>query len=76
MKTAGIDVVRIVWAHEYEPLCVEPSADCPGYVRVLAKTDEAREHWGPLDFTMPAKMALMLAEAIKACAQEEGSDRS
>ena len=70
MKNAGIDVVRIVWAAEYEPLCVEPSADVPGYVRVLAKTAEAVEFWGRVDFSMPKEMALRLAEAIDACARE------
>lgn len=71
MKQAGIDVVRIVWGAEYEPLYVEPSADCPGYVRVLAKTEESQEFWGKVDFSMPAEMARMLARAILACADEQ-----
>jgi hypothetical protein len=70
-KNAGIDVVRIVWSAEYEPLHVEPSADCPGYVRLLTKTDESTEFYGKVDFTLPKEMALMLAAAIKACAEEQ-----
>lgn len=71
MKTSGIDVVRIVWGAEVEPLHVEPSADCPGYVRVLAKTPEAIEFWGKVDFTMERNFALQFADAIKACAEEQ-----
>jgi hypothetical protein len=71
VKEAGIDVVRIVWGAEYEPLHVEPSADCPGYVRVLAKTPESEEFWGKVDFAMPAEMARQLAKAIVACADEQ-----
>lgn len=72
MKTSGIDVVRIVWMAEYEPLHVEPSADVPGYVRLLAKTPEAEKFWGVLDASMPAEMARLLASALMACADEEG----
>jgi hypothetical protein len=71
MEKAGIDVVRIVWSDEYEPLHVEPSADCPGYVRVLAKTEDSEKFWGKVDFTLPKDMALMLAKAIQACAEEQ-----
>lgn len=71
MNKTGIDVVRVVWSAEYEPLCVEPSADCPGYVRVLAKTPEAVKFWGPVDIALPKDMALMLAKAIQACAEEQ-----
>lgn len=71
---AGIDVVRIVWAQEYENLCVEPSADCPGYVRVLTKTEAARQFYGPLELTLPVEMAIKLAEAITACAKEQAKE--
>jgi hypothetical protein len=71
MKTAGIDVVRIVWSAEYEPLHVEPSGDCPGYVRISAKTKESEEFWGKVDFSVPKNFALMLAQAIQACANEQ-----
>jgi hypothetical protein len=71
MKTAGIDVVRIVWSGEYEPLHVEPSADAPGYVRLLTKTPESEEFWGKADLVMPAEMARMLAKALIACADEQ-----
>jgi hypothetical protein len=73
VNKAGIDVVRIVWAESYENLHVEPSADCPGYVRVLAKTEDSQEFWGKVDFTMPKEMALALAAAIKACAEEQSA---
>lgn len=71
LKQAGIDVVRIVWATSYEPLHVEPSADAPGYVRLLAKTQESIEFWGKVDITLPKDMALKLAEALAACANEQ-----
>jgi hypothetical protein len=71
MKNAGVDVVRIVWASETEPLHVEPSPDVPGYVRVLTKTQESEDYWGKVDFTMPAEMALAFAAAVKACAEEQ-----
>jgi hypothetical protein len=71
MEKAGIDVVRIVWSAEYEPLHVEPSADAPGYVRFLAKTKEAEEFWGKVDVTMPPAMARMVAKALIACAEEQ-----
>jgi hypothetical protein len=71
MKQAGIDVVRIVWAAEYEPLHVEPSADCPGYVRLLTKTNESEAFWGKADLAMPAEMARMLGKALLACADEQ-----
>ena len=74
MKKSGIDVVRIVWTEAYEPLHVEPSADCPGYVRILAKTPEAEEFWGRVDLSMPAEMARLLASAIVACADDNESD--
>jgi len=68
---AGIDVVRHVWGEEYDPLMVAPSADCPGYVRIYAEGAEAVEFWGRVDFAIPKEMALKLAEAIKACAEEQ-----
>jgi hypothetical protein len=71
VKQAGIDVVRIVWSAEYEPLHVEPSADAPGYVRVLAKTPAAEEFWGKVDLTLPVEMARQLAKAIDCCATEQ-----
>lgn len=76
MERSGIDIVRIVWHEEYEPLCVEPSADCPGYVRVLAKTDDARTFWGPVDLAMPAEMAKKLGQALQACAGEESNKKA
>lgn len=71
MKTAGIDIVRLVWAEDYEPLTVEPSADCPGYVRVYAKDGASKEFWGSVDFNMPKDFALQLAAAVTACAEEQ-----
>jgi hypothetical protein len=71
MKQAGVDVVRIVWAAEYEPLHVEPSADGPGYVRLLTKTKESEEFWGRVDITMPVELARALAAALVACADEQ-----
>lgn len=71
MKQAGIDVVRIVWSAEYESLHVEPCADRPGYVRVLAKTEESETFYGKVDLTLPKDMAQMLAKAIAACAEEQ-----
>jgi hypothetical protein len=73
MEKAGIDVVRIVWSAEYAPLHVEPSAEGPGYVRILAKTDESAEFWGKVDLLLPADMARMLAKALTACADESGA---
>jgi hypothetical protein len=75
MKQAGIDVVRIVWSAEYEPLHVEQFADCPGYVRLLAKTNESQDFWGKADLTMPAEMARMLSKALAACADEQDADK-
>jgi hypothetical protein len=72
-KQAGIDVVRIVWMAEYEPLHVEPSTDCPGYVRLLAKTEASQEFWGRVDIAMPVEMARAVAAALEACANEQGS---
>lgn len=71
MKTAGIDVVRIVWSAEYEPLHVSPSAEGPGYVQLHALNEGSRNFWGAVDLTLPADMALALAEALKACAEEQ-----
>lgn len=73
MKTAGIDVVRHVWCAEYEPLVVAPSAECPGYVLVETRSEEAKEFWGKVSITLPREMALQLAEAIRACAEEQAS---
>lgn len=75
MNNAGIDVVRIVWSAEYEPLHVEPSADCPGYVRLLTKTKESEEFYGKVDVTLPVDMARMLAKALQACADEQEQDK-
>lgn len=74
MKRTGIDVVRIVWAEEYEPLHVEPSADCPGYVRVATKSTDAEQFWGVVGLTMPADFARQLAKAILACADEQDAE--
>jgi hypothetical protein len=71
MSDSGIDVIRSVWMAEYEPLHVEPSADVPGSVRVLAKTKDAEDYWGKLDITLPAEMARLLAKALVACADEQ-----
>jgi hypothetical protein len=71
MKEAGIDVVRAVWCAEYEPLHVEPSADCPGYVRIVAKSQDAASFWGKVDFTMPPEMARELGKALIATADEQ-----
>lgn len=70
MKDAGIDVVRHVWCVEYEPLIVGPSADCPGYVQVQTKGEEAAQFWGPINLTLPREMAVKLGEALIACAKE------
>lgn len=69
--SGGIDVVRFVWSKECENLTVRPSGDVPGYVNVIAEGKEAIEFWGPVNLTMPKEMALYLAEAIKACAEEQ-----
>lgn len=71
MKEAGIDVIRAVWSAEYPPLHVEPSAECPGYVRLVAKQGESEGFWGRLDVTMPREFALLLAKAIHDCASEQ-----
>jgi hypothetical protein len=71
MKTAGIDVIRVVWSQDYDPLTVAPSADCPGYVTVEPRGADAESFWGKFSITMPKELALQLAEAIRACAEEQ-----
>lgn len=71
MKESGIDVVRNVWCAEYEPLVVSPSADCPGYVQVHTPDQASEEFWGNVRLVLPREMALRLAEALTACANEQ-----
>lgn len=71
MNECGIDVVRSVWMAEYEPITVSPSGDCPGYVQITTEGSESEEFWGKCRLVMPKGMALKLAEAIKACAEEQ-----
>jgi hypothetical protein len=58
------------------PLTVGADVDGLGLVRIFARSDEAKEYWGSIDFTIPPEMAQVMARALllSALPQEAAGD--
>jgi hypothetical protein len=70
-QKAYMDTFYDVGMEGHGPLTVGPDADALGLVRIFARSDRAKDYWGPLDFTIRPEMARMLAKALVASADAQ-----
>ena len=71
MERVTTEVTRKIWDDsEGVCICVSPDSDSTGMVRVSTQDEKSREWFGGFDFSLPPAIAIAVAKAVIATAQE------
>ena len=72
VQKAFMDVIYQVGLECDPVITIGPDPDSPTEcIRILTKGDEAKEHWGSIDFSIPKEMAIKLGEALIAAGSNQ-----
>ena len=72
VQKAFMDVIYQVGLECDPVISIGPDPDSPTeFVRILAKGEEAKKHWGSIDFSIRKDMAIKLGEALIAAGSNQ-----